>query len=34
MTGTINARWTRHTRRRAIALLVLAALPLAATAAA
>ncbi|MCL1531299.1 DUF2145 domain-containing protein [Xanthomonas nasturtii] len=34
MTGTINARWMGHTRRRAIALLVLAALPLAATAAA
>ncbi|MCL1527398.1 DUF2145 domain-containing protein [Xanthomonas nasturtii] len=34
MTGTINAQWMGHTRRRAIALLVLAALPLAATAAA
>ncbi|WP_425519643.1 hypothetical protein [Xanthomonas euvesicatoria] len=32
MTGTINARWIRQTRRKAIALLVLAALPLAATA--
>ncbi|XUP36810.1 DUF2145 domain-containing protein (plasmid) [Xanthomonas axonopodis pv. vasculorum] len=34
MTGTIDARWMGHTRRRAIALLVLAALPLAAIAAA
>ncbi|MBV6869759.1 DUF2145 domain-containing protein [Xanthomonas euvesicatoria] len=32
MTGAINARWIGQTRRKAIALLVLAALPLAATA--
>ncbi|MBO9740483.1 DUF2145 domain-containing protein [Xanthomonas axonopodis pv. begoniae] len=32
MTGTIKARWIRQTRRKAIALLVLATLPLAATA--
>ncbi|MBO9768975.1 MULTISPECIES: DUF2145 domain-containing protein [Xanthomonas] len=32
MTGTIKARWIRQTRRKAIALLVLATLPLSATA--